>query len=335
MLWQPSVLALSLVSALQAVIAAAVVPYAFGLARHWDPAEATARQVRLEQRAHLVSTLVVFVAVLQAATLPIFVFTADRLAGHISGAMCGVGALNANAYGFPALVAQTVAFFAAAGWIALDRLDARVPASPLTRVKFGLVAELAVVLLVSGVLEWLYFLNLRPDVITSCCARVFAPEAPSVSGHVAALAPGPAAVLFFGVLAASVAASVRASVRADNPAAAAVAATLGIIAFPVAIAGVISFVSPAVYDDVLHHCPFCLLKSEYGHQGYAIYLPLFAGAASSLWLGCAALASRMPALRPVLPDVQRRWAAAATLGYTLVAVVAGIMITKSHVTLFG
>jgi hypothetical protein len=28
------------------------------------------------------------------------------------------------------------------------------------------------------------------------------------------------------------------------------------------IAGVVSFLAPAVYDDVLHHCPFCFLKVD-------------------------------------------------------------------------
>ncbi len=46
-----------------------------------------------------------------------------------------------------------------------------------------------------------------------------------------------------------------------------------------AIAGIISFVSLYVYEHPHHHCPFCLLKAEYGYQGYWLYIPLFVATA--------------------------------------------------------
>ena len=334
MLLQPPVLALLLVSSLQALGAAAAAPFSFSIATSWDLRRADERQVRLEQRTLLVSTLVALLMGLELLMLPVFAFTADRLASQLSGAMCAVGTLNADEYGFPALITRIVTFFAAAGWLALDRLDTRVPTYPLTRLKYGLVLGLAPLFVAAALLDWLYFAGLEPDVVTSCCARVFEPEARSLSGNLAALPPGPAAAALFGALALAIGGCAFVAARPDRAWASALAGVVGVAAFPAVIAGVVSLVAPAAYDDVLHHCPFCILKAEYGHLGYAIYAPLFLAASASGWLVCAALAARAPDLRPGLGPVRRRWAATAAVGYALVLVVAGLTVARSRVALF-
>ena len=40
------------------------------------------------------------------------------------------------------------------------------------------------------------------------------------------------------------------------------------LAFVATIAGIISFISLYIYEHPHHHCPFCILKPEYGYQGY-------------------------------------------------------------------
>ena len=334
MLLHPPVIALLFASTLQALVAVAVMPFSVAIVRHWDLRCATERQTRLEKRTYLVSTLVAFVLGLQALTLPVFVFTADRLASQLVGAMCAVGTLNANRFGFPALGAQLGVFFAAAGWLALHALDVRVPSYPLTRMKYLLALGLGPVIALTGWLEWRYFSLIDPDVLTSCCARVFAPGTASLSGDLAALPPRVALALSAGALGAAIGFSARVAWRGDHAWHAGLAGVSGVAAFPAAVAGVVSFVAPAVYDDVLHHCPFCLLKSEYGYQGYAIYVPLFLATAGSVGLLCSALASRLPDLRDALPGVRRSWAAVTLVGYAVVVVVAGIMVAMSHVTLF-
>ena len=65
MLLQPPVLAMLLMSALEVAIALAVIPFAVSIVRHWDLGDASERQVRLERRTRLVSTLVAFAMGLQ------------------------------------------------------------------------------------------------------------------------------------------------------------------------------------------------------------------------------------------------------------------------------
>ncbi|MFN8091133.1 MAG: hypothetical protein U0599_02680 [Vicinamibacteria bacterium] len=334
MLLQPPVLALLFASTLQALAVLAAVPFSQSIARRWDLRVAGERQLELERRTHLVSTLIALVMGLQLFTLPVFVFTADRLAVQLSGAMCAVGTLNADPHGFPALALRIASFFAAVGWLALDDLDGRAPSYPLARLKYALVLGLAPLFLAAAVLDWQYFAGLVPDELTSCCARVFAPAERSLSGDLAALAPRPAAALFFGALGLAAGASAFAAARPRSARVSAVAGLAGVGAFPAVVAGVVSFVAPAAYDEALHHCPFCILKSEYGHLGYALYGPLFVAASASVWLLGAALASRVESLRPLLPPPRRRRAALAAAGYAVIAVVAGLTLARSHLALF-
>jgi hypothetical protein len=80
-------------------------------------------------------------------------------------------------------------------------------------------------------------------------------------------------------------------------------------AFAVAtIVGILSFISLYVYEHPHHHCPFCLLKPEYGYQGYAALCAAFrrrrppASAPASV----QGLCRRRQLCRCVVPRVSRR-----------------------------
>jgi hypothetical protein len=73
----------------------------------------------------------------------------------------------------------------------------------------------------------------------------------------------------------------------------------------VALLAVVAAMSLYVYEHPHHHCPFCLLKREYGYIGFVLYAPLFAGAACGLAAG--ALSWRPPAsLQAWLPTLTQR-----------------------------
>jgi hypothetical protein len=95
----------------------AAAPLAIDLVRHWDIRSGSERQLVLERRTYLLSTLLSFLFASQLVALLLFVFNADRMSSMFVGAMCAVGALKVNAFGFPALIAQILIFFLArAGW---------------------------------------------------------------------------------------------------------------------------------------------------------------------------------------------------------------------------
>jgi hypothetical protein len=287
-------------------------------------------QLRLERRTYLLSTLLTFVFVTQLVSLLLFIFNADKMAVMFVGAMCAVGTLNANAYGFPALFAQMAVFFMAAVWLVLNHVDTRAYDYPLLRTKYSLLIGILPFVALSFALQLAYFLNLKADVITSCCGSLFSGDAKTLVADVSALPPQTALVLFYAALGVAVAAAVW---HARKLRAAYLVAASSALAFVAALAGILSFVSLYVYEHPHHHCPFCLLKPEYDYQGYWLYLPLFAATAAGLCVGALQPFARIASLSSIVPAFSKRLAWLAALGFALFAAVATFMVVNSNLIL--
>lgn len=303
MILHPPVLALVLSSLLGAATLAWAASFALHLLRHWNLASGARRQIELERRTYLVATVLALVMLAQAFALPLMVFNADRTAPLLAGAMCAFGSFNASAYGFPALYAKIALFFAAVAWLALHQADTLADDYPLTRRKYALLLALLLPLaLADAGLSLAYFLDLKADMLTSCCGTAFNPEKASLGADAAAWHPQWALATLFGTLAAGLLLGWLADGRPRLALAYGVFSAAFLV---VALGAVVSAVSIYVYESPHHHCPFCLLKREYGYFGFALYLPLFLGTACGLSAG--ALSLRPPAsLRAALPGLTRR-----------------------------
>jgi hypothetical protein len=317
-LFQPAIIALLLAAGLGFAALCLSAPSAWALARHWDLRSASDRQLTLERRTYLLSTLMRFILVAQLAALLLFVFNADRMAVQFVGAMCAVGTLQANAYGLPALMAQLLLFFAAALWLVIDHADNQARDYPLVRIKYALllIVLLPLVSLSLG-LQLMYFGNLRADVITSCCGSLFSSDAPTVAGELAGLSPALAMPVWLVVMLLTIIANAAVWFDCRRAIVAALAGLSSALAFVVAIAAIISFLSLYIYEHPHHHCPFCILQAEHGYIGYALYLPLFTASVCGMAVGVLALFRHKPGLHSILPALSRRLAAVATLGFTL------------------
>lgn len=284
MLFQPAVIALVLASAVSVTLLAVAAPFAWDLSRHWDLSCGSERQLRLERRTYLLSTVLSFVFVTQLVALVLLVLNADRMAVMFVGAMCALGTLNANAFGLPALITQIIVFFLAAAWLVVNHADTRAYDYPLVRVKFRLLLVILPFVALAFGLQLAYFLDLKADVITSCCGSLFSGDTNTLASDLSALPPRPALALFYGALAlaSSLAAFHAASHRPRPSEAASPAAELftapkperetgatragsgylvavsATIAFVVALTGVLSFVSLYVYEHPNHHCPYAI-----------------------------------------------------------------------------
>jgi hypothetical protein len=330
MLFQPAIIALLLASAVSVLMLSAAMPYAGQLVRRWDIASGSELQLRLERRTYLMSTLLTFVFATQLVALLLFVFNADKMAVMFVGAMCAVGTLNANAYGFPALISQIAVFFLAAVWLVLNHADNRAYDYPLVRVKYRLLMGILPFVVLVFVLQLAYFLNLKADVITSCCGSLFSNDAKTLVAYASALPPEQGMWLFYTALLTVVAVAV---LHARKLCAAYVVAAASAAAFVAALTGILSFVSLYVYEHPHHHCPFCLLKPEYDYQGYWLYLPLFAATAAGLGVGAIQPFTRVPSLVAIVPQMSRRLAWIAALGFALFAAVATFMVANSNLIL--
>lgn len=332
MIFHPPILALLGASGLAAVVLAIAALFALKLIGRWDLASGSELQIGLERTTYLVSTVVAFVLVLEAVTLVLFAFNADRMAALFVGAMCAVGTLNASVWGFPTLWAKIAVFFAATVWLVIDHLDNRGRDYPLIRIKYLAILALAPLIIAEAGLQLTYFLDLKADTITSCCGRLFGEASNGAGGDLAALDPKVALILLFGGLALVGAIGLGATrwrlVQAFHGVASAAM-------FAVAIAAVVSVIGPYVYEQPHHHCPFCLLKREYDHFGFVLYLPLFVATGAGLAAGTLALLPRRASLAEVQPAIERRLIRVSLGGFALFGLACLWAIGRSGLVLFA
>ena len=100
-------------------------------------------------------------------------------------------------------------------------------------------------------------------------------------------------------------------------------AVAGTLAFPVAVAALISFISVYFYELPTHHCPFCILQKEYHYVGYLIYAAILGGGTASAGVWALMPFRTVPSLKEALPRIQRRLVGAAFLfyaGFTALAI---------------
>lgn len=330
MLFQPAIIALLLASLVGTMMVAASVPFAVRVLRHWDTASGSERQLEMEKQTYLVSTLLVVVLLSELASLILFVFNADRMSSLFVGAMCAVGTLNVNDWGFPTLYLKIVVFFAASAWLVLNHVDSRGFDYPLVRVKYGALIALAPLMAGAAAVQLAYFLGLHADVIASCCSTLFSGATQVTSDKLAAVAPE-ASLLALAVALGLVMVVGRRALASGNGAVA--YAIVSLIAFAVAMEAVVAAISVYVYEMPHHHCPFCILKGEYGYVGYALYLPLFTAAALGLGGGIARPAGRIASLAEAGPRIMRRCVGSSMAGFGLFAMVAAWLVWRSHLIL--
>jgi hypothetical protein len=302
----PGVLALLLSSLLVAGMVAYASWQGLRVLRHWDLASGSERQLDLERRTSLVSTLLAVALGVELISLFLYVFTADAIAPLLTGAMCAAGTLQATPWGMPVLLLKLATFVYGGVWLVLNHADGLGHDYPLTRAKYALLLPLLPPVLLEAFAQLAHFRAIRPDVITSCCGSLFGAGGEGPGAELAALPPGPASAVFFAAVAAVLA--IGAVFHATGRGGPAFALAAG-LALPVALAGIVSFVSPHLYELPTHHCPFCLLQREYGYVGYPLYATLLGGAVTGMGVGAIAPARRRESLSAAVPVLQRRLAA--------------------------
>jgi len=296
MIFQPATIALLLASLACVGLLLAAAPVAIDLIRHWNIASGSERQIQPERRTYLriylLSTLPCFIFLTQRVALLLFVCNADRMPSLFVGAMCAVGTPQVNAFGFPALLAQIVVFFLASIWLVINHVDTRACDYPLLRTKYPCCCccpsslpccSSALLYRTQGrshhFLLWQPVLRHGAGVHRRRCGCVAAADDDRPLSHSLTLAAG-AALLY------------RRRQRAGD-----LVALSPAVAFAITMAAMRSILSLYVYEHPHHHCPFCVLKTEYAYQGYWLYLPLFVATAAGLGVGAVQPIARIPSLQ--------------------------------------
>jgi hypothetical protein len=323
----PTIIALVVLSAAIGGLLVYACYWAARILWSWDLGSGEHAQLDLERRTYLVSTLVAYGLAFQLVSVFLFVLAADQLTPLFTGAMCAAGTLNVNELGYPVLALKVMTCVAAGVWLVVNHTDVAGWDYPLVRQKYSALLALTPFVLVEAVLQAGYFLSLRPDVITSCCGSLFSSGRGGLAGGLASLPVRPTQVAFFGTLGFAILACAAFVWLGRGAYLVAVSAGL---ALPVAVAAIVSFVSPYVYELPTHRCPFCLLQREYAYVGYLWYGALLAASVTGLGVGAIQPFTRLASLVGVAPRVQRRLAAVTGGLLAIVSVTVVWRIATSH-----
>jgi hypothetical protein len=327
MIQHPAILALSGASLISGFLLLYAGWYGTRIIERWDLNSGSEIQLELERRTYLISVILSYVLVFQILSLFLYIFTADNLHSQFTGAMCAAGSLGANGFGYPVFILKIINCLLAGVWLIINHTDTRGYDYPLIKPKYRLLNILVPLVLLEAVLQFAYFLNLKADVITSCCGSLFSANSHTVAGTIAGLPNGPMMMTFWINLVVMLICGSFFYFKGRGGYLFSFAATLF---FTVASASLVSFICLYFYELPTHHCPFCILQKEYGYIGYLLYAVLIGGGISGVGVGALMPFSNHASLSRVIPAFQRRLTAVTLLLYLLFTlIVIGRMLTTS------
>lgn len=314
MIQHPAIQALTIASLLTGLMLIYAGWYGSRIQEEWDLHSGGEQQLDLERRTYLISVILSYTLIFQIVSLFLYIFTADNLHSQFTGAMCAAGSLAVNSYGYPVLILKIINCLLAGVWLIINHVDTRGYDYPLIKAKYGLLNILVPLVLLEALFQFVYFYNLKADVITSCCGSLFSTDKHSIAGEIAGLPNSPMQLAFFGSMAATMVSGCYFYLKNKGSYLFSILSTL---TFVISAASLVSFICLYFYELPSHHCPFCILQKEYGYIGYALYATLLGGAVSGLGVGILMPFSACGSLTRIIPAIQRRLTAMTLILYLL------------------
>lgn len=330
MTFHPGVLALLIGSVLTTYLLCYSAYEGLRIIQRWDIRSGSERQLELERKTYLVSTVMNYVLGFQLLSLFLFIYTADTISPLFIGAMCAAGSLKVNAFGYPALILKIVTFLLSGLWLILNFTDNKASDYPLIRLKYRLLLLFAPFLVAETILESGYLLSIRPNIITSCCGTLFTEEAGTVISDLLALPRAFSEAAFLISAPITMGLGVYVYLKGKGAYFFSIAS---LIHFLVSITALISFISIYIYELPTHHCPFCILQPEYGYVGYALYSAILVGAVAGMGAGAIMPFRNIETLKLIIPIIQKRLALAALVSNLIFVLIAGCGVFFSNLTM--
>ncbi len=301
MILHPQILALFVSSLLISLMLLYSSWYGIRILGSWDIASGSELQLALERRTYLISTIVSYFLVFQLASLFLFVSTTDSICNLFVGAMCAVGTLTVNHFGYPALLLKLLTFLLAGLWLLLNHLDNQGYDYPLIKAKYTLLLFMSPFILAETVIQAIYFSGLKPDIITSCCGSLFSSASRSIASEVVNAPPLSMLALFFVSAAVTTLCGIRFSCTENGGV---LFAAVSALHFVISLVAVVSVISLYIYQMPSHHCPFCILQKEYYYIGYPMYLSILTAAITGVGAGWTARYRSIESLQGAMPGIR-------------------------------
>jgi hypothetical protein len=305
MLFHPSIIALCMTSLLIGLMVSYSAYYGIKILRCWDIKSGSELQLVLERKTYLISTILTYTFGFYLISLFLYVITVDRLHVVFTGAMCAAGVLKVNSYGYPTLILKIIVFLFAGLWLTINYADNQAYDYPLIKNKYLLLLILTPFVITEMILQAGYFFQLHPNIITSCCGRLFSADANNLTSEIAALPVVPMQIAFYLSVFLTVCVGIWFYRKGENGY---LFAAMVSLVFLISLASIISFISVYYYELPTHHCPFCILQKEYGYAGYFLYLALLGGAITGMGVGVLMPFRNMESLSETIPSIQKKLA---------------------------
>lgn len=265
----PEVIVLFLLDFLLLVFNSIALVIAYKIYRNFNLSDTSQNQYKLEKQSYLASYIIKFSLSLKIIFIIFFIYTIDKLSIIIPGAMCAVGVTSASDYGFILLIIKVLNIFLYGFWIIINNIDMQDENYPYTKSKFKYFIYIYFFFLAEIILQSLYFFDINPQELVSCCSTVFNEETVSLVGQITNIPNYISVPIFYGLFLIILYSVIRKKLFLN-----------GIANFFFLIFSLItltSFFGTYVYELPTHHCPFCLLQKEYNFVGYLFYIFLLLG----------------------------------------------------------
>jgi hypothetical protein len=325
--FKPGIIALFISSLLISGMVLYASFYGALILRYWDINSGSETQLSLERRTYLISTIISYACAFQLISFFLLIFTADSLHPFFTGAMCAVGSLNVNHWGFPVVILKVVTFLLAGLWLIINYTDNRGFDYPLIKVKYLLLLIITPLILAETIMQSNYFLGLTPEVITSCCGSLFTADTQGVASEIISWPRPVMEIVFYAAMMGALAlgAVFYRTGKLGYGFSAVIALT-----FLISIASFLSFFSIYFYELPTHHCPFCILQKEYRYIGYFLYLLLLLGGLTGMGVGLLMPFRQRPSLKETLPGIQKHLTLTSVICYLSFTVIATYQIIVSN-----
>jgi|GEM_PF-138443 len=255
------------------ILSSAVVFKALPLIKRWDFTKSSAAQYENEKVLHLLSTVIHFILYFKIILTLYLFYMIDSLTPFIKAAMCGVGVLNATNAGWELIGLKIAMLFAFLLWISSDKADKQKLNYPFTKLKIAFFIFIYLLLVVEIVMDFSVIFSLDTQKVVSCCSVTFSNT--NVVGSF--VLPS------WRVIAAVFTATILVHILFVNLSFIKhtiftwLSLLFSVVFIVVGLFGIIYFVSPYIYENPSHTCPFCILQKEYYYVGYGLYITLFLG----------------------------------------------------------
>lgn len=255
------------------ILSSAVLYKAIPLQKSWNFKRSDKKQYENENVLHLLSTMIHFILYFKIALSLYLFYMIDSLTPFIKAAMCGVGVLNATNVGWELIALKIFMLFAFLLWISIDKIDKQKLDYPYVKMKIGFYIFIFLLLLIEIIADYVMIFSLDTQKVVSCCSVTFSNT--NVIGTI--VLPGWRVIATIFVATFLIHLLFLSLSYLKQKVYSILSFIFSFIFIVIGLFSIIYFISPYIYENPSHTCPFCILQKEYYYVGYSLYITLFLG----------------------------------------------------------